>query len=53
MVYRLPKWRIWKALAGNGPRLHRKFLKAAYLVHFYLFSLLKRYCVCMRRRIWV
>ena len=35
------------------PKLHRKFLRAAYLVQFYLLSLLKSYCVCMRRRIWV
>ena len=35
------------------PKLHRKFLRAAYLAQFYLFSLLKSYCVCMRRRIWV
>ena len=26
---------------GNGLKFHRKFLRAAYLVQFYLFSLLK------------
>ena len=36
-----------------NPKLYRKFLRAAYLVQFYLFSLLEIYCVCMRRRIWV
>ena len=33
---------------GNGLKFHRKFLRAAYLVQFYLFSLLTIYCVCMR-----
>ena len=36
-----------------NPKLYRKFLKAAYLILFYLFSLLESYRVCMRRRIWV
>ena len=29
-------------LSGNGPKLHRKFLKAAYLVQFYLYSLFEK-----------
>ena len=28
-----------------NPKLYRKFLRAAYLVQFYLFSLLESYCV--------
>ena len=42
-----------KVLQSNRPQLHWEFPRAAYLVQFYLFSLLKSYCVCVRRRIWV
>ena len=39
MVHRLPKCLV------IDPKLYRKFLSAAYLVQFYLVSLLKSYCV--------
>ena len=49
LVYRLPKWRIWKVLSYNGPRLHRKFPQGSLLGPV----LSTGYCVCVRRRIWV
>ena len=38
MVYRSLKWTIWTVLSsiGNGLKFHRKFLRAAYFVLFYL-----------------
>ena len=41
------KWSFWKVLSSNRPPLHREFLRGAYLVQFFLFSLflLKSYCV--------
>ena len=33
-VYRLPKWKIWKVLSSNRPRLHWEFLRAVYFVYF-------------------
>ena len=53
LVYRSPKWRIWKVVSsvGNGLKFHRKFLRAAYLVQFYLFSLLTIYCVCIKEKV--
>ena len=38
--------------SSNRPQVTSDVPHGSYLGQFYLFSLLKSYCVCMRRRVW-